>query len=181
MNIPNWGTKRVATKPLMVLTAIVIMITGASQNILVSSVDAETGQGTDIFRVIMTVFGVENTKGDVVAIVTVNNGESSKVKFLETEAFKPVTSNLTSMVLTPSPNSNVGILEYVATFPNVTVNAGSEYKACVMTTKDLELLCKTGHNSPASRPEFVDINLDEVTASGTEQLETEEQQAQIEE
>jgi hypothetical protein len=50
-----------------------------------------------------------------------------------------------------------------------------------MTTKSLELLCKTDHNSPASRPEFVDINLDEVTAAGTELLETEEQQAQIEE
>ena len=50
-----------------------------------------------------------------------------------------------------------------------------------MTTKNLELLCKTGHNSPASRPEFVDINLDEVTAEGTEQLETEEQPARIEE
>jgi len=49
-----------------------------------------------------------------------------------------------------------------------------------MTTKDLELLCKTGHNSPASRPEFVDINLDEVTAAGTEQLETEKQQIRIE-
>jgi hypothetical protein len=177
----NRDTKRTATKPLMVFTVIVIMITVASQNILIGSVGAETGEGTDIFRVIMTVFGVENTKGDVVAIVTVNNGESSKVKFLETEAFQPVSSNLTSLVLTPSPNSNAGILEYVATFPNVTVNAGSEYKACVMTTKDLELLCKTGHNSPASRPEFIDINLDEVTASGTEQLETEEQEAQIEE
>lgn len=97
-----------------------------------------------------------------------------------TEAFKPVSSNLTSLVLTPSPNSNAEILEYVATFPNVTVSTGSEYQACVMTTKDLELLCKTGHNSPASRPEFVDINLDEVTASGTEQLGTEEQPARIE-
>jgi hypothetical protein len=56
----------------------------------------------------MTVFGVENTKGDVVAIVTVNNGESSKVKFLETAAFEPVSSNLTSLVLMPSPNSNAG-------------------------------------------------------------------------
>lgn len=156
------------------------MITVASQDILVSSVDAETGQGTDIFRVIMTVFGVENTKGDVVAVVTVNDGEASKVKFLETEAFEPVSSNLSSLTMTPRPDSNAGILEYVATFPNTTVNTGGEYQACVMTTKDLELLCKTGHNSPASRPEFVDINLDEVTASGTEQLETEEQEAKIE-
>ena len=141
---------------------------------------AETGKG-DIFKVILTVFGVENTKGDVVAIATVNNGEASKVKFLETEGFKPVSSNLTFLTMTPNPGSSAGILEYVATFPNVTVDSGAEYKACVMTTKSLELLCKTGHNSPASRPEFVDINLDEVTAAGTELLESEEQQAQIEE
>jgi hypothetical protein len=142
---------------------------------------AETGEGADVFKVILTVFGVENTKGDVVAIATVNNGEASKVKFLETEGFRPVSSNLTSLTMTPNPSSSAGIMEYVATFPNVTVNSGAEYKACVMTTKNLELLCKTGLNSPASRPEFIDINLDEVTAAGTERLETEEQQAQIEE
>jgi hypothetical protein len=107
------------------------MITIPSQNILINSADGETGKGTDIFRIIMTVFGVENTKGDVI-----NNGESSKVKFLETETFRPVSANLSSLAMTPNPDSNAGILEYVASFPNVTVNAGNEYKACVMTTKD---------------------------------------------
>jgi hypothetical protein len=176
MNILAGDTTRVATKPLMVLVAaIAIMITVVSQNTLIKSADAETGKGADIFRVIMSVFGVENTKGDVIALVTVNNGESSKLKFLETEAFKPVSSNLTSLVLTPNPDASAGIMEYVATFPNITVNAGDEYKACVMTTKGLELLCKTGHNSPASRPEFIDINLNEVSASGIEQLEAVEQ------
>lgn len=171
---------RVNIKSLKVVAAIVIiMITITSQNIFINSVDAETGKGTDIFRVIMTVFGVENTKGDLIALVSVNNGEASRVKFLETEAFEPVSANLSSLTMTPTPDSNIGILEYVATFPDITVNTGTEFKVCVMTTKDLELLCKTGHNSPASRPEFADINLDEV-ASGTEQLETEEQEARIE-
>ena len=182
MNISDWDSSRITIKPLMAVAIIAIMmVTVASQNVLVNLVHAETGQGTDIFRVIMTMFGVENTKGDVVAIVTINNGEASRVKFLETDAFKPISTNLSSLAMTPNPGSNAGILEYVATFPNVTVNSGAEYKACVMTTKNLELLCKTGHNSPASRPEFVDINLDEVTAAGTEQLETEEQPARIEE
>jgi hypothetical protein len=172
---------RVNIKSLKVVAAIVIiMITITSQNIFINSVDAETGKGTDIFRVIMTVFGVENTKGDLIALVSVNNGEASRVKFLETEAFEPVSANLSSLTMTPTPDSDIGILEYVATFPDITVNTGTEFKVCVMTIKDLELLCKTGHNSPASRPEFVDINLDEVTASGTEQLETEEQEARIE-
>jgi hypothetical protein len=56
----------------------------------------------------------------------------------------------------------------VVTFPNITVNSGDEYKACILTIKDLELLCKTGHNSPASRPEFVDLSLD--TAVGSEDI-----------
>lgn len=174
------NTKRDQTRYGLVWFSVAIVSTALLTQTNISSY-GETGKGTDVFRVIMTVFGVENTKGDLVAIVTVNDGVASKVKFLETEAFKPVTSNLSSLIMTPNPSSSAGIMEYVATFPNVTVNSGAEYKACVMTTKNLELLCKTGLNSPASRPEFIDINLDEVTAVGTEQLETEEQQAQIEE
>jgi hypothetical protein len=174
------NTKRDQTRYGLVWFLVAIVSTALLTQTNISSY-GETGKGTDVFRVIMTVFGVENTKGDIIAMVTVNDGDVSKVKFLETEAFKPVTSNLSSLTMTPNPSSSTGIMEYVATFPNVTVNSGAEYKACVMTTKSLELLCKTGLNSPASRPEFIDINLDEVTAAGTERLETEEQQAQIEE
>jgi hypothetical protein len=31
----------------------------------------------------------------------------------------------------------------------------------------LDLICNTGHNSPASRPEFTDISLDETATTGT--------------
>jgi hypothetical protein len=33
----------------------------------------------------MTIFGVEKSKGDLVAIVAVNNGQDSKVKLLDSE------------------------------------------------------------------------------------------------
>lgn len=46
---------------------------------------AETGKGDDVFRVIMTIFGVDKSRGDVVAIITVNNGEASKVRFLDSD------------------------------------------------------------------------------------------------
>jgi hypothetical protein len=92
-----------------------------------------------------------------VAIVTVNNGEASKVKFLDTDL---TSSGLTTMSpSTTNPAAGSGIIEYVATFPNVTVNAGAQYKACVLTTTDLEPICSTGNNSPALRPEFVDLSL----------------------
>jgi uncharacterized membrane protein YgcG len=55
-----------------------------------------------------------------------------------------------------------GIVEYVATFPNVNVNVGDEYKACALLLKDLNkdnLICKTGLNSPAKRAEYIDLSL----------------------
>src|SRR5918911_272618 len=54
---------------------------------------AETGRGEDIFRVILTIFEADKSKGDVVAIVTANNGEASRVKFLDIDTL--VASNLT--------------------------------------------------------------------------------------
>ena len=107
---------------------------------------AETGKGDDIFRVIMTIFGVDKSKGDVVAIITVNDGEASKVRFLDSDIA-----------------ASGGIIEYVATFPNVTVNAAEPYEACVLPVKTLEPICTTGNNSPAARPEFVDISLNATT------------------
>jgi hypothetical protein len=131
-------------------------------------VQAETGKGEDIFKVILTIFGVDKSKGDVVAIVTVNNGEASKVKFLDTDAFL-APSNLTTLSpSTTNPAAGSNIIEYVATFPNVTIDPGEEYKACVLPVKDLEIICTTGNNSPASRPEFVDLSLD--ATSDIEQL-----------
>ena len=120
----------------------------------------------------MTVFGADKSKGDVVAIVTVNNGEASRVKFLDIDTLQ--SSLITSAPSTTNPASGGDIIEYVATFPNATVNAGTEYKACVLTTKDLNLICNTGQNSPASRPEFVDISLNATSNTPSDETISEE-------
>jgi hypothetical protein len=135
----------------------------------VTPIHAETGKGEDIFRVIMTIFGVDKSKGDVVAIVTANNGEASRVKFLDSEApyVIPINSSGGGSGISGGSGSSSHLVEYVATFPNVTVNAGDEYKACVLTTKDLQLICSTGNNSPANRPEFVDISLNATVGDGS--------------
>jgi hypothetical protein len=137
-----------------------------------NAVQAESGKGEDIFKVILTIFGVDKSKGDVVAMVTVNNGEASKVKFLDTDAFLALSNLTTLSPSTTNPAAGSDIIEYVATFPNVTVDAGEEYKACVLPVKVLELICTTGNNSPASRPEFVDLSLN--ATSDIEQLSTED-------
>jgi hypothetical protein len=148
----------------------IISITGVlTTTTRINPVQAESGKEADVFKVIMTIFGADKSKGDLIAFVTVNNGEASRVKMFGSKAFPSLSTNLSS----PAPSNvnsstEAGIIEYVVTFPNVTINSGTEYKACVVTAKGLDLICKTGHNSPASRPEFNDISLNE-TATGEEE------------
>src|SRR5919108_3492931 len=121
-------------------------------------IQAETGKGDDIFKVITTIFGVDESKGDVIAIVTVK-GEQARVKLFDASGPEVVPLN--------ASEGGGHLIEYVATFPNLTVNAGDEYKVCVATVKDLELICKSGNNSPAARPEFVDFSLNATGAAAT--------------
>jgi hypothetical protein len=125
---------------------------------------AETGKGKDIFRVILTIFGVEESKNDVFAIVTAKN-EAAKVKLFD--ASGPETTPLNA-------NEGGNPIEYVATFPNVTVTVDDEYKACIATVKDLELICKIGNNSPPARPEFMDLSLNASSSNDAEQATLEE-------
>ena len=145
--------------------AVVMILLTFAAAFKINPILAETGKGKDIFKVIMTIFGVDRSKGDLIAIVTTNNGEASRVKFLDSEAPYVVPLNASAV------DSEL-LVEYVATFPNVTVNTGEEYKACILTTKDLNPICSTGQNSPASRPEFVDVLLN--AATDTQQETTEE-------
>jgi hypothetical protein len=142
--------RRITTLALVMLMVIAVSTSGAVSPI---HAQGETGKGTDVFKVILSMFDIQPTTGDVVAIVTVN-GES-KVKTFETAN---VAINATT---------GGGIQQYIATFPNVNVNVGDEYKACALLLAELSadsLLCKTGFNSPAKRPEFIDLSL----ATGSE-------------
>jgi hypothetical protein len=158
----SWGVERMSTKPLLVLSVLLFSeMAIISHNAVVNFAYAETGAGGDVFKVTMSVFGVEESKGDVIALVTVNNQES-RVKFFDSSSRELIPMN--------AGGGSGHIVEYVATFPNVTVNSGDEYKACALTVKDMNLKCGTGHNSPANRPEFIDINLDETSTSESEPL-----------
>jgi hypothetical protein len=133
--------------------------------ITINPVQAETGKGADVFKVIMTIFGVDESKGDVIAIVTAKN-EAAKVKVFDASGPEVIPLN--------ASEGGGHLIEYIATFPNVTVNSSDEYKACIATVKDLDLICKIGNNSPAARPEFVDLSLNVSSSSGAEQVTTED-------
>jgi hypothetical protein len=145
---------------LLLLSAIL-----TSAFITLHPIQAETGQGADVFRIIMTIFGVDESKGDVIAIVTAKD-EAAKVKLFDASGPEVIPLN--------TSEGGGHLIEYVATFPNVTINSGEGYKACIATVKDLELICKIGQNSPASRPEFVDLSLN-ATGDDVEQATVEEE------
>jgi hypothetical protein len=102
----------------------------------------------DIFKVIMTVQGLNHNTGDIVTIVSVN-GESRVKLFDDSKTY----------IHSVKADGTDGLVEYVATFPNMTVKNGDTYKACALTVKDSNLICETGTNSPALRPEFKDLYL----------------------
>jgi hypothetical protein len=155
-----WDVERMPAKPLLILGVLLFLaMVVISHNVVINFAYAETGAGSDVFKVIMSVFGVDESKGDVVALVTVNSQES-RVKFFDASSPGMIPMNVS--------RGSGHILEYVATFPNVTVNSGDEYKGCVLTVKDMNLKCGTGYNSPANRPEFIDINLDGGSTSESE-------------
>ena len=154
-------------------SAILLLIGAVLTTALITThpIQAETGKGDDIFKVIMTIFGVDESKGDVVAIVTAKD-EQAKVKLFDASGPAVVPLN--------ASEGGGHLIEYVATFPNLTVNSGDEYKACVATVKDLELTCKSGNNSPAARPEFVDLSLN-ASSNEVEQVTIEEEDSEEEE
>ena len=104
----------------------------------------------DIFKVIMTVQGLNHNTGDIVTVVSVN-GESRVKLFDDSKTY----------IHSVKANGTGGLVEYVATFPNMTVKNGDAYKACALIIEDSNLICETGTNSPALRPEFKDLYLQE--------------------
>lgn len=154
-----------------VLLLIGVILTSLIATPIKSPVQAETGQGEDIFRVIMTIFGVDESKGDVIAIVTAKDQEG-KIKLFDASGPEVVPLN--------ASEGGGHLIEYTATFPNLTINSGEEYRACIATVKDLELICKTGNNSPATRPEFVDLSLN-ATSGDVEQATVAEEEEITEE
>jgi hypothetical protein len=143
----------------IILASMVVVV------ITINPAQAETGQGDDVFRVIMTIFGVDESKGDVIAVVTAKD-QVARVKLFDASGPEVVPLN--------ASEGGGHLIEYIATFPNVTVNSGDGYKACIATVKDLELTCKTGQNSPAARPEFVDLSLN-ATGDSVQQATVEEE------
>ena len=104
-----------------------------------SKVMAESGVGKDVFKIVVSLYGITDSTKDIITIVNV--GDQTKVK------------------LHNAGNSTSDETSYVFTFPGLSVEDGEKFNVCTMTTENFNLKCEHGQNSPFSRPEFVDINV----------------------
>ena len=125
----------------MIVTGIILTVVLANVNLL-AKVTAETGVGKDVFKVVVTLFGLTNSTKDIATIVNVK--DQTKLKLFNAENPQGQAEDKVS---------------YTITFPNLTVNAGDPYTVCTVSVEDFELNCQEGKNSPLNRPEFVDINV----------------------
>jgi hypothetical protein len=131
----NYVTKSIIIG--LLVTAILV-----SNVSLFSRVRAESGVGKDVFKVVVTLFGITNSTNDVLTLVNVEN--QTKIKLFNAE---------------DPENQGQDKVSYTMTFPGTEVQDNDPYTVCTMTVKNFKLECDKGNNSPLNRPEFVDINV----------------------
>ncbi|MDW0340675.1 MAG: hypothetical protein QN597_10575 [Nitrososphaeraceae archaeon] len=137
-------------KSAIITSLIVAMIfTNVSLN---AKVSAESGVGKDVFKVVVSLFGITNSTKDIVTLVNVK--DQTKIKMFNAE--NPETEGEDKV-------------SYVITFQNLSVDDGEPYNVCTVSVADFKLDCKDGNNSPLNRPEFVDINVSEFGSGEEEQ------------
>jgi hypothetical protein len=135
----------------LTLTSLLILLATVSSSL--TPVQAQQQEKTpstvkDIFKIIVTLFGIDRNIGDVVTFVNVNNITQYKV-------YNPLEEKFFL-----STNGHNGTSEVVFTFLNETIDTGSKFTVCNMIVKELSIICQDGTNSPAARPEIVDLELD---------------------
>jgi hypothetical protein len=161
-------TTSTTNRPIAIIAVIatVTMLVQGSLNVGYAQTIA-VKEKEDVFKVIVTLFGVEPTTGNIVTFVTIDN--MSKVKaFDAAKYYIPIdatTASYNSTINAVHGSSNgvegSGIVELNLAFPNATsIKSGDEFRVCSMVLKDLRMICETGVNTPALRAENVDMYLD---------------------
>lgn len=97
------------------------------------------------FDVILTLYGINGTTGNVFAFVKAHN------------MIKNTLINATKLDI--SDNNTDGIGQTGFSFANLTLNPGEPYTTCVVILKDVKMICSTDYKTPFPRPQFVDISI----------------------
>src|SRR5213594_2879268 len=99
----------------LIFTSFVIAIVFTNVS-LSTKVIAETGQGKDVFKVIVTLYGITNSTKDIVTIINV--GDQTKVKLYSPD--NPTTEGSDKV-------------SYTFAFPNMAVQDGQKFTVCNMS------------------------------------------------
>jgi hypothetical protein len=126
------------------IVLLVVVLSFSLGNIAISKVTAESGVGKDVFKLVVSLYGITNSTKQILTIANV--ADSTKIKLYDPE--NPDTEGSDKV-------------SYVFTFPGVAVDAGERYNVCTVQAADFKLKCEHGSNSPLNRPEFVDIKVSE--------------------
>lgn len=103
-----------------------------------------TSAQVDIFRVVVSLFGVKGDTGNIVSFVKVNNLTAGKF-------FNASKENV--------EKNSTGIIETQFSFPNRTIPVGTKYEACMLKLDNLNVSCASGYNSPGPRTEIEQIQI----------------------
>ena len=133
-------------KPIII--GIVITVIFVANVSVLGMARAESGEGNDVFKVVVTLFGITNSTKDILTLVNVE--DQTKIKLFNAE--------------NPENQANDKV-SYTMTFPGIQIEDNDPYTVCTVSVKDFKLDCHKGHNSPLNRPEFVDINVGEDSSS----------------
>jgi hypothetical protein len=165
--------------PVAIITVIAIIITMSVQSSLHAGYTQTMSvkEREDVFKVIVTLFGVEPTTGNIVTFVTIDNMSNVKA-FDAAKYYIPIdtTESSDNTINATHGSSNgiegSGIVELNLAFPNATsIKSGDEFRVCSMVLKDLRMTCETGTNTAALRAENVDMYLDSAQFLKVEDME----------
>lgn len=92
------------------------------------------------FKVLITLFGVDNSTGYVMSIVSANN----LTKF---RLFNATENDLEDL------ESRDGMTQISISFQNVTINNGNPFKVCNVLVKEMEMECIKSYKTPRLKQE----------------------------
>jgi hypothetical protein len=106
---------------------------------------AENRTNTSIVTVAVTLFGIDDSTGNVITFVTVKN------------LTKAVVSNATALDLKDGKTDGTAVVSL--RFPSKYIKYGSEIKACNLTLNDLSIVCAKTQKSHVTRTVFMQLFL----------------------
>lgn len=126
------------------LLVTLIFATASTPNI-VKPINAQPLDFTKNLAVYMTIFGLNDTTGQILAFVKTHDMIKSAL--------------VNGSQLFATNNKTPGIAEVNFVLQNLTLKAGEQYTGCVVVLKDTKMICVADFKAPYPRPQILDISI----------------------